>query len=350
MLFAACQPAAEPSPVEEEVVEEVEEVVVEEPAVGSAERPVKVMFVPSHDAEEIIAGGDILADVLAAATGLNFEVSVPTSYIATIEEMCASPEDTMGFIPGLGYVLANQICGVQVAGMAERYGYFWYTAGVFVPRDSEIDELSDLEGLEWASPGRTSTSGYIYPSFMFINEGITPGPAKYFNGSHEMSMTALYMGEVDFAIGYYSPPRIDGTTIEGWLPGDDRQFIPEDLVESCGLTEDGKTILCGNYEPRGARRAIRKFFPDVMQKLRLLTTTVKITNDTLSFGPDFPADVKDSIMTAIFDYAESDPESFGEALDAYSWSSIAPAVDADYDPIRDSVKAIGFELEDLASN
>jgi len=48
---------------------------------------------------------------LNEATGLTFEVSVPTSYAATIEEMCASPTDTMAFIPGLGYAIASQLCG-----------------------------------------------------------------------------------------------------------------------------------------------------------------------------------------------------------------------------------------------
>ncbi|HIE28144.1 TPA: adenosylhomocysteinase, partial [Candidatus Poribacteria bacterium] len=58
-------------------------------------------------AHVIVSGGEIMADALNKATGLSFEVSVPTSYAATIEAMCASPEDTMGFIPALGYVLAN---------------------------------------------------------------------------------------------------------------------------------------------------------------------------------------------------------------------------------------------------
>ena len=49
----------------------------------------------------------MMAKALNEATGLTFEVSVPTSYAATIEEMCASPTDTMAFIPAFGYVLAN---------------------------------------------------------------------------------------------------------------------------------------------------------------------------------------------------------------------------------------------------
>ena len=37
----------------------------------------------------------------------------PGAETATIEEMCASPDDTIGFIPAMGYALANSLCGVE---------------------------------------------------------------------------------------------------------------------------------------------------------------------------------------------------------------------------------------------
>ncbi|NTW03452.1 MAG: hypothetical protein HGA19_19620, partial [Oscillochloris sp.] len=56
-------------------------------------------------------------------------------YAATIEEMCASPTDTMAFIPAFGYVLANDLCGVDVAFKAVRYGYPVYWAKYIVATD-----------------------------------------------------------------------------------------------------------------------------------------------------------------------------------------------------------------------
>jgi phosphonate transport system substrate-binding protein len=106
----------------------VEEVQVEEAPLGSEERPIQVLFVPSVDAEAIISGGDVMAEELNKATGLNFEVSVPTSYAATIEAICASPDDTIAFIPALGYVLANERCGVQVGLASVRFGWPVYWA------------------------------------------------------------------------------------------------------------------------------------------------------------------------------------------------------------------------------
>ena len=90
---------------------------------GTAENPIKVLFVPSVDANVIVTGGEIMADALKEATGYEFEVSVPTSYAATVEEMCASPDDTMGFLPPQPYVFANELCGVDVSSKAVRRGY-----------------------------------------------------------------------------------------------------------------------------------------------------------------------------------------------------------------------------------
>lgn len=312
--------------------------------IGTAEHPIKVLFVPSVDAAEIIAGGEILAATLKEATGLEFEVSVPTSYAATIEEMCASPTDTIGFIPGLGYVLANQLCGVDVAAKAIRFGYDWYAAMVVVQRDSDIQSLEDLDGKKWAYPDPGSTSGYLYPLYMFQQAGITPGETLE-AGGHTGVIRAVYNGEADFGTAFYSPPIVDGVPIE-WEPGDPPD-VPDELLESCAPTADGKTIMCGNFEPRDARRNLRQEAPDVIQKLRILAVTPKIPNDTLSFGPEFPASLRQQIMDALFAFAENDPEGFAEAMAAYDWTGISPAADEEYDPIRQAVEAAGFTLEDL---
>ena len=303
-----------------------------------------MLFVPSVDAAEIIAGGEVLADFLQEATGLVFEVSVPTSYVATVEEMCASPSDTMGFIPGLGYVLANQLCGVDVGAEAVRFEYNWYAAMVFVHRDSDIHSLDDLNGLKWAYPDPGSTSGFLYPTFMFQEAGVVPGETLE-AGGHTGAVRAVYNGEADFGTAFFSPPRLDGSTID-WLPGDDPD-IPADLLDLCAPTDDGGTILCGTFEPRDARRNLRSEAPDVMQSLRIIATTSQITNDTVSFGPDFPSDIQALIIQALLDFAANDPEGFATALDAYSWTSVEAASDEDYDDIRLAVAAAGFVLEDL---
>lgn len=315
------------------------------PEIGSPEHPIKVLFVPSVDVAQIVAGGEIMDAALEEATGLTFEVSVPTSYAATIEEMCASPADTIGFIPGLGYALASQLCGVDVAFKAVRFGFDVYWAQFLVPRDSDIDSLEDLAGLKWGYGDPGSTSGYMVPLVMLNEAGVTPGEQVQ-TGGHNQSVQALYNGEVDFATTFYSPPTLVDTGAVAWEEGQDPD-IPADLVESCGLNADGN-LVCGNYRVRDARANIREAAPDVIQKIRILLISPPIPNDTLSFGPEFPADLRAQIEEALVAFAET--EEWGASIgsqDFYNWTGISPATDEEYDFIRQMVAATGLTLEDL---
>ena len=87
-----------------------------------------------------------------------------TSYASTIEEMCASPDNTIGFIPAQGYVLANNLCGVDIQLKAIRFGYDVYWTQFIVPRDSDINSIYDFAGKKWAYPDASSTSGFLVPS------------------------------------------------------------------------------------------------------------------------------------------------------------------------------------------
>lgn len=125
--------------------------------------------------------------------------------------MCASPSDTIGFILGLGYALARQLCGVYVAYKAVRFGYDVYWAQFLVPRDSHINSIEDLDGLKWGYGDPGSTSGYMVPLVMFEVAGITPGKQVQ-TGGHNQSTQAVYNSEVDFAATFYSPPTDVDTT------------------------------------------------------------------------------------------------------------------------------------------
>ncbi len=116
---------------------------------GSEGNPIQVYFVPSVEASVIVSGGEVMAQALKEATGLNFEVFVPTSYAATIEAMCAAPDKTIGFIPAAGYVIANNRCGVEVGAAAVRFGWPVYWAEYIVRRDSDIFTFGDLAGKTW---------------------------------------------------------------------------------------------------------------------------------------------------------------------------------------------------------
>jgi phosphonate transport system substrate-binding protein len=330
----AVPPTEVPPPTEEPMAE-----------LGSPEHPIKVLFVPSVDVDFMIESGDLIEQALNDATGLTFEVSVPTSYAATIEEMCASPDDTIGFIPALGYVLANQLCGVEPGLAAERRGWNVYWTGFFVARDSDFETLEDLADAKWAYPDAGSTSGYLYPASIFSDLGVELGDTVE-AGGHPQSILAVYNGQADVATAFFSPPLLP----EGrWAMGDSPE-VPDDVVDSCALNEEGQ-LWCGEYRVLDARGAVAgDDAPDIVQKVRLLTLSKEIPNDTMSFSPDFPDELKQIIIDALTEFISLDNPACADSLcneKFYSWTAAGPIADENFDGVRILVAQQGITLEDL---
>ncbi len=314
------------------------------PAIGTADNPIQVLFVPSVSAEEIIAGGEILKGVLEEATGLVYEVSVPTSYAATVNEMCASVDNTIGFIPATAYVLGNDLCDIEVAMKSLRFGYTEYWAEFIVPRDSEATSVADLAGLKWAYPDAGSTSGFLVPSGMFQQNGLETGES-FEAGGHSAVVRAVYNNEADFGTVFFSP-SIDAESNVLWDGTTTNADVPADLVESCELDADGQ-IDCGGVFPRDARRNIREEAPDVIQKVKIIELSQPIPNDTVSFSPGLPQDIREKFIAALVDFAANDPDGFSTAFDAYSWSGVSLTDDSEFDFIRSLIQDLGLSVDDL---
>ncbi len=329
----------------------VETVTMEEAQLGSEEHPIKVLFVPSVEVDAIISGGEVLAQALEDATGLKFEVSVPTSYAATIEEMCASPGDTIGFIPAQGYVLANERCGVTVGAAAVRFGLPWYAAQIVVRADSGIETLEDLDGKTWGVPDFASTSGYLYPSAMFAEMGIEPGEIVE-TGGHSNAMLAVYNGEVDFATAFFSPPLLPNYERQ-WQYGVDDPEIWREAGESPVRNEEGRTFVAGGPDEGGyrvldARSSVADTAPDIFDVTRILALTPQIPNDTVSFGPDFPLALANDIVDALVEFTATDAcEQSICSEDFYNWSGLEPVSDSFYDPVRSTMATLGITQEDV---
>lgn len=315
--------------------------VVAQDDLGSEANPIQVYFVPSVEAQTITTGGEIMAAALKEATGLNFEVFVPTSYAATVEAMCAAPDSSIGFIPAAGYVIANNRCGVEVAAAAVRRGWNVYWAEYIVRRDSDIYTFGDLAGKTWAYPDAGSTSGFIVPSVELQAAGIEVGD-QIEAGGHNQVVQAVYSGEADFGTTFFSPAAVPGAP---WAVGDNPE--PYDLtVDESRVTADG--LFVGDVQVLDARANIRETAPDVVEQVRILRLSAPIPNDTLSFGPDFPAELRTSILDALYAFAETEAwsQSIGSE-DFYGWSGLAPIDDATYDVVRLQFQLLGLTEQDI---
>ncbi len=321
----------------------VQVAVMQSSDLGTDANPIQVYFVPSVEAQTITTGGEVMAQALEQATGLKFKVFVPTSYAATVEAMCAAPDKSIGFIPAAGYVIANQKCGVEVAEAAVRNGFNVYWAAYIVKRDAPIYTFGDLAGKKWGYPDAASTSGFVVPSVEMKAAGIVPGDSVA-TGGHPQTVLAVYNGDVDFGTVYFSPPLTPGAP---WTIGD----LPEPY--DLGLDESfvkEKKLFVGDLQIIDARSAVIDTAPDVVNKVRILRISAAIPNDTLSFGPQFPADLKDKIVAALEAFSKTDAwkTSIGDTK-FYGWTGIAPITDAAYDPVRQRLQILGLTENDIFS-
>jgi phosphonate transport system substrate-binding protein len=303
-----------------------------------------VLFVPSVNVETLIQADEQMEQDLHQLTGLFFEVSVPTTYTTTIELMCASPSDTIGFIPAVGYVLANSLCGVEPGLASVRHGWPWFWTQYLVARDSEFQTLKDLEGASWVYANVMSTSSYLYPMALLDDFSITISETIE-AGGHPETVRAVYNGEVDFGTTFFSPPI---PPVGSWSMGMDPD-IPDHLVDQCAVNREGN-LMCGGWRVLDARQTIKEEAPDVVQKVRILDISPEFPNDTMSFSPEFPDYLRQVIMVAFFEYIGSVPclETLCfEPDNHYHWTGASPISDANFDGVRQVVEFHNLTLDDL---
>ena len=140
---------------------------------GTEKNPIRMMFVPSGDAQVILEEGQEIARQLQRASGLHFSTSVATSYAAVIEAMGAGKVD-IGWLATFSYVLAKYKYDVDLLLIVDRFGKPFYRGQIMVRADSGIQTLADLKGKTMAYVDPASTSGHLYPKALVMAEGHDP--------------------------------------------------------------------------------------------------------------------------------------------------------------------------------
>ncbi len=274
---------------------------------GSKANPIKMYFVPSMEAGKVVTSGEAIADYLSRETGYQFKVAVPTSYAAVIEALGTYQAD-ITWLATYAYVLAKQKYDAEVKFMTVRNGLTKYR-GQFVARaDDKITSLQDIEGKVVAYTDAASTSGYIYPSAILKQQGITPGKIT-FAGGHPQAILSVYSGTADVACTYWSPPDASG-------------------------------------KPKDAREKLLDTRPDVLEKIVIVDYTDWIPNDTVTFRKNLPPEVEAKVVKALYDFSRSDKgKAILQAL--YDIDGLEYATDADYDVVRNTLKILGRDPAEM---
>lgn len=141
-----------------------------------------------------------LVDYLARQTGTPWELSVATSYEATVDEVCAG-RVTLAYMGPFGYVRARARCAVEPVARLRTGGRTAFYADILVRADSPYESLEDLRGHRFGFGDPLSTSSHLVPRAMLRATGLVPGrdvECRYFR-QHERAARAVLMGEVEAA-------------------------------------------------------------------------------------------------------------------------------------------------------
>ncbi len=265
---------------------------------GTAQHPIRMMFVPSGEAQVILEGGKEIARRLQKITGLHFKTAIATSYAAVIEAMGAGKVD-IGWLATFSYVLAKQKYDVDLLLIVVRFGSPFYRGQIVTHVDSGIKTLSDLKGKKFAYVDPASTSGHLYPKTLFLSNGLNPDrlfAQSRFAGSHNAVILSVLKREVD-----------------------------------AGATYDD------------ARAAVAKIYPEVFTQLRVIAYTKDIPNDTVSARKGLDPAIKQKIKNGLVQLSKT-PEG-GKVLKRLYGISGLMDFDAFFDPVREAGRLLNLDLK-----
>jgi len=139
-----------------------------------------------------------LMDYIAQETGKTVEYHESTDYAALIEAAIAGKIDVASF-SGFTYVTATnngaELTPISSIVTAEGQEPGYYSQAI-VPTGSSITSLADFKGKKVCFVDPSSTSGYLFPSYNLLEEGIDPEKdvTPVFAGKHDVSVQKVGEG------------------------------------------------------------------------------------------------------------------------------------------------------------
>jgi phosphonate transport system substrate-binding protein len=274
------------------------------PRLGSINRPIVLAFTPSQDVQRLTTSGNAIKAELEKATGLAWKVSIPNSYAAQIESMCANQTDIAFIAPLQMTLVLDKNCGTPVLAALRtdpdsRQLSPTYYSQILVKSDSGINDIAGLKGKTFAFADALSASGYVFPTLTVKNKtGQDPKTffsSTIFAGGHDKVALAVYSGQV-----------AGGAT-----------FI--DVRTSAGMPAD------------------------IMQKTKLIDKAGPIPNDGVALRKGFPDELGKQVVKSLVDYGKTDA---GKAafLSLFSWNGMQEVDAKFYDPMREAAKLAGIDV------
>jgi phosphonate transport system substrate-binding protein len=177
-------------------------------APGSAEKPLRVMLVPTDGGTEDGTKADFtpIFNAVSRTSGLKFEIRVGQSYASVVEALVNNLVD-IAFVGPTLYLKAAEKGAAEPLAVAVLSGESVYYAGFFAKPGFDLSELKSLEGKSMAFGDVNSSSSFTIQVGMMIKDGIDPArdlSRVYLTGGHANSLNALSQGLVDVAAASFN--------------------------------------------------------------------------------------------------------------------------------------------------
>ncbi|MGE0789252.1 MAG: phosphate/phosphite/phosphonate ABC transporter substrate-binding protein [Sandaracinaceae bacterium] len=162
-----------------------------------------------------------VADRLATELGEPVSAKACTSY-AELAELCANEASFVAWLPPAIFVRADERVGLRLLAEVERLNGSGYRGVLFVPADSTINRIEDLEDTRVAWVDRDSCAGHLYPKLELRERRLEPKSlfsAERFEGSHLAVVRAVQEGRVDVGATHaQTNVGKDSVMLAGWAP------------------------------------------------------------------------------------------------------------------------------------
>ena len=181
----------------------------EPPAPEALPPEVVLGFNPAENAQTLQRSADELAQDLSERIHVRVRATVTLDYTTLVESMRSGHVHFAWLTPS-PLVLAERLFGVRVLLTQVRRGKPTYYSALVVREDSRFHTLADLQGgsIAWIDP--TSTSGYVIPRYLLMQQGFDPSSffaRQVFAGQHDAAVIAVQRGQVDAAAVWADPPE-----------------------------------------------------------------------------------------------------------------------------------------------
>lgn len=180
-------------------------------ACGTAEQPaanptcpngeIRFGIEPYEDPGKLTPAYQVLTGALQRELNCPVKLQIVQDYSAEVLAMQNGKLELAQFGP-LGYVFASSRAQAEpLVSFGDAKGQLTsYKAGIWVPKDSPIQSLTDLRGRSLALSEPGSTSGDALPRYALSKAGIDKADVKIdYAGGHPEAVLALINGKVDAA-------------------------------------------------------------------------------------------------------------------------------------------------------